>query len=119
MGGGLFRFYDWCGANDDIHELLTLAQDMSCWEDEIVAAALTAVTVARSASLNRIAWLEARMAYSFRNPANQRRRVRLACTHGTRRSQSAITRRSRQVAGGKHDPGSLRRARNRQFAVGE
>jgi transposase len=41
---------------------------------------LTGVSNARSESLNRIAKLEARQAYSFRNPANQRRRVRTACT---------------------------------------
>jgi len=101
----LFRFYDWCAANDDIPELLTLARTISRWEDEIVTAALTGVSNARSESLNRIAKLEARLAYSFRNPANQRRRVRMACTRGTRRSQNATARRSRLVTGRKHDPG--------------
>ena len=48
-----------------------------------VAAVLTGVTNARSEALNRLAKLEARMAYSFRNPASQRRRVRIACTRGT------------------------------------
>ena len=103
--GRLARFYDWCAQNDDIPELLTLARTISRWEDEIVAAVLTAVTNARSESLNRIAKLEARLAYSFRNPANQRRRVRMACTRGTRRSHSATARRSRLVTGRKHDPG--------------
>ena len=56
----------------------TLARTISRWADEIVCAVLTGVTNARSESLNRIAKLEARMAYSFRNPANQRRRVRAA-----------------------------------------
>ena len=37
---------------------------------------------AASESLNRLAKLEARLAYGFRNPANQRRRVRIACTRG-------------------------------------
>jgi transposase len=101
----LFRFYDWCAQNDDIPELLTLARTISRWEDEIVAAVLTGVTNARSESLNRIAKLEARLAYSFRNPVNQRRRVRMACTRGTRRSQNATTRQSRLVTGRKHDPG--------------
>ena len=101
----LFRFYDWCAASDDIPELVTLARTISRWEDEIVAAVLTGVTNATSESLNRIAKLEARLAYSFRNPANQRRRVRIACTRGTRRSHSATARRSRLVTGRKHDPG--------------
>lgn len=71
---------------------------------------LTGVTNARSESLNRIAKLETRLAYSFRNPANQRRRVRMACTRGTRRSQNSPTRQSHTVTSQKHDPGYLRRA---------
>jgi transposase len=103
--GRLFRFYDWCARNDDIPELLSLARTVSRWEDELVCAVLTGVTNARSESLNRIAKLEARQAYSFRNPANQRRRVRIACTRGIRRSHNATSRRALQVTGRKHDPG--------------
>ena len=96
----LFAFYDWCAQNEDIPELISLARTISRWESEIVTAVLTGVTNARSESLNRIAKLEARMAYGFRNPANQRRRVRTACTRGTRRNQSrsATTRRTRTVS---------------------
>jgi hypothetical protein len=43
------------------------------------------VVAVYSESLDRIAKLEARQAYGFRNPASQRRRVRTACTRGTRR----------------------------------
>jgi transposase len=103
--GRLASFYDWCAQNDDVPELLTLARTISRWEDEIVAAVLTGVTNARSEALNRLAKLEARMAYSFRNPANQRRRVRIACTRTARRSRAVPPRRSRQVTGRKHDPG--------------
>ena len=103
--GRLAAFYDWCAQHDDIPELLTLARTVSRWEDEIVAAVLTGVTNARSESLNRLAKLEARMAYSFRNPANQRRRVRTACTRGTRRRQNMPARRSRLVTGRQPDPG--------------
>jgi len=85
----LFRFYDWCAQNDDIGELVSLATTIARWEDELVCAILTGVTNARSESLNRIVKLEARLAYSFRNPANQRRRVRTACTRG--RSRAACT----------------------------
>ena len=102
----LFTFYDWCARNDDIPELLTLARTISRWEDEIVAAALTGVSNARSESLNRIAKLEARMAYSFRNPANQRRRVRMACTRATRRRSPSVTAGATQpVTGRPPDPG--------------
>ena len=103
--GRLATFYDWCAQHDDIGELVTLARTVSRWEDQIVAAVLTGVTNARSESLNRIAKLEARMAYSFRNPANQRRRVRIACTRGTRRPQNMPARRSRPVTGRQPDPG--------------
>jgi len=103
--GRLAAFYDWCAQNDDIAELVTLARTISRWEDEVVAAVLTGVTNARSEALNRLAKLEARLAYSFRNPANQRRRVRIACTRTARRSRAATPRRSRQVTGRKPDPG--------------
>ncbi|HEY6492763.1 MAG TPA: ISL3 family transposase [Trebonia sp.] len=81
----LFSFYDWCAQNDDVPELLTLAGTISRWENEIITAVTTGVTNATAESLNRLAKLEARHAYGFRNPANQRRRVRIACTRGTRR----------------------------------
>ena len=103
----LFAFYDWCAQNEAIPELLSLARTISRWEDEIVAAVLTGVTNATSESLNRLAKLEARMAYGFRNPASQRRRVRIACTRGTRRKQSrtATGRRTRPVSSGLPNPG--------------
>jgi transposase len=99
----LFTFYDWCAHNDDIGELVTLAKTIARWEDEITAAVLTGVSNARSESLNRIAKLEARQAYGFRNPASQRRRVRTACTRG--RTRGTATRRSRLVSGPPPDPG--------------
>ncbi len=102
--GRLFAFYDWCSRNDDIPELVTLARTVSRWEDQIAGAVLTGVSNARSESLNRIARLEARQAYSFRNPANQRRRVRTACTRGRSRPRGAAIRRSRLVTGRPPDP---------------
>jgi transposase len=102
----LFAFYDWCAGNDDIPELVSLARTVSRWEDEIVCAVLTGITNATSESLNRLAKLEARLAYGFRNPANQRRRVRIACTRGTRRpARTATARRTRQVTAQKPHPG--------------
>jgi hypothetical protein len=77
---------------------------MSRWEEELVCAV---VTNARSESLNRIAKLEARLAYSFRNPASQRRRIRIACTRGARRSRNATTGRSRLVTGRKQIPANF------------
>lgn len=94
----LFAFYDWCAQSEDIPELSILASTVSRWEDEIVTAVLTGVTNATSESLNRIAKLEARMAYGFRNPGNQRRRVRIACTRGTRRRSPTATSKPEQSA---------------------
>jgi transposase len=108
----LFAFYDWCAQNDDIPELASLARTVSRWEQEIICAVLTGITNAASESLNRLAKLEARQAYGFRNPANQRRRVPIACTRTRRRpSRSATAGRTRIVTGRKLDPGYLRRAR--------
>ncbi len=95
--GRLFTFYDWCAQNEDVPELVTLAGTVARWEDEIVTAVLTGVTNATSESLNRIAKLEARMAYGFRNPENQRHRVRIACTRGTRRRSPTATSRPKQT----------------------
>jgi hypothetical protein len=66
------------------------------------------VTNARSEGLNRVAKLEARNAYGLRNPANQRRRVRIACTRTSRRravSRTATTPRSPNVINRQYDPG--------------
>jgi transposase len=104
--GRLFSFYHWCAQNDDIPEILSLAKTISRWEDQIVAAVPTGVTNAASESLNRLAKLEARQAYGFRNPANQRRRVRMACTRSTRRPpRKATARRRRPVTSQLPNPG--------------
>jgi transposase len=81
----LFTFYDWCAQNEDVPELRTPAGTIARWENEIVTAVTAGVTSATAESLNRLAKLGARHAYGFRNPANQRCRVRIACTRGTRR----------------------------------
>ena len=105
----LAAFYYWCAQHDDIGELVTLARTISRWEGEIVAAVLTGATNARAESLRRLAKPEARIAYSFRNPANQRRRVRAAAgppaPEAPFRSRAATQRRSRLVTGRRPDPG--------------
>jgi transposase len=102
----LFAFYHWCAQHDDIPELITLARTISRWEDEITAAVITGITNATSESLNRLAKLEARLAYGFRNPLNQRRRVRITCTRGyRRRSRIATPKNTHSVTGRKPDPG--------------
>jgi transposase len=101
----LFSFYDWCAQHEDIPELRTLANTIARWENETVTAVVTGVTNATAESLNRLAKLEARHAYGFRNPANQRRRVRIACTRGTRRPSARTTSTAREVTKRKHHHG--------------
>ncbi|MGH3305975.1 MAG: ISL3 family transposase [Streptosporangiaceae bacterium] len=101
----LWVFYDWCAQHEDIPELAVLASTISRWEDQIVTAVITGVTNATSESLNRLAKLEARMAYGFRNPANQRRRVRIACTRGTRQPRTTNGKKTRLVTNRQPDPG--------------
>jgi transposase len=101
----LFACYDWCAQHEDIPELITLARTITRWEDEIVTAVITGVTNATSESLNRLAKLEARMAYGFRNPANQRRRVRIACTRSTRRPSDPTPKATRRVTNRKRHHG--------------
>ena len=105
----LFAFYDWCARNDDIPGLVALARTISRWEDQIVCAVLTGVTNAASESCNRLAKLEARQAYSFRNPRNQQRRVQIACTRAARwpqaRTRTVTRTRTRTVTGRHHEPG--------------
>ena len=57
---------------------------------------------AAAESLNRLAKLEARHAYGFRNPANQHRRVRIACTRGIRRPSARTASTTRGVTKRKH-----------------
>jgi transposase len=101
----LADFYSWCADHDDIPEIATLAKTIDRWSPGITAAILLGVSNAKSEGLNRVAKLEARKAYGFRNPANQRRRVRTATTRPNRRPRSVTKRRSLRVTGRKPNPG--------------
>ncbi len=94
----LFTFYEWCAQHEDIPELVTLASTIARWQNEMVTAVITGVTNATAESLNRLTKLEARHAYGFRNLASQRRRVRIACTRGTRRASARTTKTRRRVS---------------------
>jgi transposase len=83
----LFAFYDWCAGTMTSPSCCPWPRRYPDGESEIVAAVLTGITNSVSESLNRLAKLEARRAYGFRNPANQRRRVRIACRGKRRRSR--------------------------------
>jgi transposase len=102
----LYDFFCWCADHGEhIPELLTLARTIDRWRDEIINAVLLGVSNAKSEGHNRTIKLEGRKAYGFRNPTNQRRRVRYATTRATRRPPTVTNRRSRLVTNRQHDPG--------------
>jgi transposase len=73
----LWAFHHWC-ADTDIPELHRLATTIQAWWPQIEAFILTGVTNAASEGINRLIKLEARNAFGFRNPTNQRLRSRCA-----------------------------------------
>lgn len=73
----LWAFYRWC-ADTDIVKLHRLAGTVEAWWPQIEAFILTGITNAASEGINRLIKLEARNAFGFRNPANQRLRSRCA-----------------------------------------
>jgi transposase len=73
----LWSFYRWC-ADTDIPELHRLAGTIETWWPQIEAFIRTGVTNAASEGVNRLIKLEARNAFGFRNPVNQRLRSRCA-----------------------------------------
>jgi transposase len=79
----LYAFYHWC-ATADLPELHRLATTVEQWWPGIEAFLLTGITNAKSEGVNRVAKLAARNAYGFRNPGNQRLRVRCATTRRAR-----------------------------------
>jgi transposase len=79
----LYAFYHWC-AQADLPELHRLATTVEQWWPGIETFIQTGITNAASEGVNRVAKLVARNAYGFRNPANQRLRVRCATTRRAR-----------------------------------
>lgn len=73
----LWAFYRWC-ADTGIPELHRLATTVQAWWPQIEAFILTGFTNAASEGVNRLIKLEARNAFGFRNPINQRLRSRCA-----------------------------------------
>jgi len=101
----LYQFFTWCADHDHIPELVTLARTIDRWRHEIINTVLLGVSNAKSEGLNRTLKLEGRKAYGFRNPVNQRRRLRYATTRTTRRPPTVTNKRSHPVTNRKHDPG--------------
>jgi transposase len=75
----LERFYTSC-AESGLPECESLAQTVSTWRNEIIAAITSGVSNAGSEGRNRAIKTDARCAYGYRNRVNQRLRARLATT---------------------------------------
>lgn len=86
----LFRFYAAC-AESGLVEMERLAATVETWWPQIEAAIRTGVNNAGSEGTNRVIKTDARAAFGYRNPANQRLRAR--CTT-TRRSRGHLSTRT-------------------------
>jgi transposase len=79
----LYRFYTWC-ADAAVPELERLAATIATWWPAIEAFLNTKITNAASEGYNRVVKLDARNAYGYKNPTNQRLRTRCATTRRAR-----------------------------------
>ncbi len=73
---------DWC-ARAGVPEVTTPAKTTEAWWPQILAFTGTGITNAATKAGNRLIKDAARIAFGFRNPANQRRRVRWHCKRTT------------------------------------
>ncbi len=80
----LWQFYTQAAASD-IPEAHRLAETIEAWWPAVEAAITTGYSNARSEGYNRLAKHVGRDAFGFRNPVNQRRRIRWSCTRPHRR----------------------------------
>nr|WP_322767467.1 transposase [Frankia sp. Cr1] len=81
----LHRFFDYCATfGKDIAELVTLAETIDSWRNEIANAVLLGITNAAAEGVNRLTTLIYRVAFGLRNVANQLRRARSIASRSTR-----------------------------------
>lgn len=71
-----------------VPEVHTLAETIDHWQQPMITAIRTGLSNATSEGYNRIVKHIGRNAFGFRNPTNQRRRIRWACTRRTRQVPS-------------------------------
>jgi transposase len=84
----LDSFYQSAAATD-APEAHRLAATVEAWWPAIEAGLLTGYSNSRSEGYNRLAKHQGRNAFGFRNPVNQRRRIRWSCTRQYRRASAA------------------------------
>jgi hypothetical protein len=80
-----YTFQAFCADRPYLPELTSLAQAVDDWWDGVEAYVITGVTNAGSEGVNRLIKLDARNAFGYRNPENQRIRARAATTRKARR----------------------------------
>jgi transposase len=88
ISAALYAFYTFCAACS-VPEIQQLAETISSWQEPMILAIQTGLSNARSEGFNRIVKHVGRVAFGFRTPENQRRRVRWACTRQSRRAPSS------------------------------
>lgn len=71
-------------AASGLPEMERLANTVSTWWPQILAAITTGLTNAASEGINQLIKTDARSAFGYRNPANQRLRTRCATTRRAR-----------------------------------
>jgi transposase len=86
----LYQFYAQAAASG-LPEAHRLAETIEAWQPAVLAAITTGYSNARSEGLNRLAKHVGRDAFGFRNPTNQRRRIRWFCTRQQRRMSASKT----------------------------
>jgi hypothetical protein len=79
----LIRFHESAAASG-LPEMERLATTVPAWWPEILAEITTGITNAASEGTNRLIKTDARCAFGYRNPANQRLRARCATTRRAR-----------------------------------
>ncbi|MGV8979202.1 MAG: ISL3 family transposase [Cellulomonas sp.] len=86
----LTTFYDHAAASS-APEVHRLAATVDRWWPAVLAGIETGYSNSRSEGYNRLAKHVGRDAFGFRNPVNQRRRIRWACTRQHRRAAAVKT----------------------------
>ncbi len=86
IDSALTRFLEYCATTGaTVPEIVTLAETISEWRNEIAAALLHGLSNAAAEDVNRLIKLVYRSAFGLTNVANQQRRARRAASRSTRK----------------------------------
>ncbi len=86
----LTDFQMFCADHIQIRQIRRLAQTVDDWRSSIIEGIFTGISNGRSEGYNRIVKHMGRIAFGFRNPTNQKRRIRFACTRASRRVTTTL-----------------------------